>query len=196
MRKKQRFWVFIIIEGSMKCKRQPILLAGKPDAISELWEVRMPMALWRKLCQTAQSRGTSFSWISRFCAFALAERNRLSWRRKFLELRDIDLQEYSAGNHHRHMVCLYGEDARMLRLAALQWGISVSALIRLSLRFYLRYFDMDVHSKRYVSDACLFWKGIKRWIAIPLTAENHLSLPTQRTFTFQSFPPERRWRYP
>jgi hypothetical protein len=42
----------------------------------------------------------------------------------------------------------------------------------------------------------MFWRGIKRWIAIPLTALNDLTLPVLRSFTFQSFPPELRWGYP
>ncbi len=180
----------------MKCARQPKFLDGKPTAISEVWEVRMPSSLWREVCSTAQRRGTSFSLISRFCAFALAERNQLRWRRGLSELREIDRDDYASGNHHRHLVCLYGEDARLLRLAAIQLEISVSALIRIALRLYLRRLAVDIHSRRYVSDSCLFWKGIKRWIAIPLNATNDLTLPTQRSFTFQSFPPEQRWGYP
>ncbi len=180
----------------MKCTRQPKFLKRKSATISEVWEVRMPPRLWRSVCSAAHRRHTSFSLISRFCVFALAERSHLRWRRGLSELFQIDKREYAEGNHHRHMVCLYGEDARLLRLAALQLGISVSGLIRLALRFYLRYFAMEIHSRRYVSDACLFWKGIKRWISIPLIAINGLSVPDQRRFLFQSFPPELRWGYP
>jgi len=180
----------------MKCTRQPEFLAHKPTKITEVWEVRMPRSLWRRVCATAMRRGTSFSLISRFCAFALAERNQVRGRRALSELHEIDRNDYAAGDHHRHLVCLYGEDARLLRLAAIQLGISVAALFRIALKLYLRRLDMDIHSQRYVSDACLFWRGIKRWIAIPLTATNNLTLPTQRSFTFQSFPPEQRWGYP
>lgn len=180
----------------MKSVRQPKFLAGKSAKIAEVWEVRMPLSLWQLVSGTARCRGTSFSLISRFCAFGLAERNRVRWLAGLRTLRELDKREYAKGNHHRHMVCLYGEDARLLRLAAVQLGISVAALVRIALRLYLRHLAVDFHSRRYVTDACLFWKGIKRWIAIPLQAKNDWTLPVHRSFTFQSFPPECRWGYP
>jgi hypothetical protein len=78
----------------------------------------------------------------------------------------------------------------------MELGISVSTLIRIALRLYLRHLAAEIHGRRYVSEACMFWRGIKRWIAIPLTALNDLTLPILRSFTFQSFPPELRWGYP
>lgn len=180
----------------MKCTRQPKFLDGKPTPISALWEVRMPISLWQKVRTTAGLRDTTFSAITRFCAFALAERNQLRWKKTLCELNEVDRREYAEGKHHRHIVCLYGDDVRLLRLAAIQLGISVSALVRIALRLYLRRLAVEVHSRRYVTDACLFWRGIKRWIAIPLTAANDLTLPTLRNFTFHSFPPELRWGYP
>jgi hypothetical protein len=180
----------------MKCTRQPKFLIGKPTPITALWEVRMPITLWQRVCAIAGVRETTFSAITRFCAFALAERNCLRWRKTLKELREVDKKEYSEGKHHRHIVCLYGEDVRLLQLAAMQLGISVSALIRIALRLYLRRLATEIHSRRYVTEACMFWRGIKRWIAIPLTALNDLTLPVLRSFTFQSFPPELRWGYP
>jgi hypothetical protein len=180
----------------MKCTRQPKFLIGKPTPITALWEVRMPISLWQKVCAIAELRETTFSSITRFCAFALAERNCLRWRKTLAKLKEVDKKEYAEGKHHRHIVCLYGEDARLLQLAALQLGISVSALIRIALRLYLRRLAAEIHSRRYVTEACMFWRGIKRWIAIPLTALNDLTLPVLRSFTFHSFPPELRWGYP
>jgi hypothetical protein len=180
----------------MKCTRQPKFLAGKPTPISALWEVRLPISLWQRVCAIAELRETTFSAITRFCVFALAERNRLRWRKTLSRLKEVDKKEYAEGKHHRHIVCLYGEDARLLQLAAMELGISVSALIRIALRLYLRRLAAEIHSRRYITDACMFWRGIKRWIAIPLTALNDLTLPTLRSFSFYSFPPELRWGYP
>jgi hypothetical protein len=180
----------------MKCTRQPRFLADKPTPITEIWEVRLPQTLWRKVRHISKGRRITYSMISRFCAFELAERGALRWRKVLKSLHARDKQEYAQGDHHRHLVCLYGEDAQLLRLAAMRLGISVSALIRLALRLYLRHFDMEFHSKRYVTYAHLFWKAIKRWVAIPQYAFNSLAIPNQRIFHFQSVPPEWRWSYP
>ncbi|GAB4423376.1 MAG: hypothetical protein OHK0011_03210 [Turneriella sp.] len=169
---------------------------GKPTPITELWEVRLPQRLWLRLRRLAEEQGRTFSTVTRLCAFQLAEKKLERGQKKLQNLINQDKVEYAQGGHHRHMVCLYGEDARLLRLAALQMGISVSAFIRLALRLYLSLLAMEFQRRGIKSRELVFWKGIKRWIAIPLTALNHLSLPTLRKFTFQSFPPEFRWGWP
>ena len=180
----------------MKCNKQPGFLASKPTPIADLWEVRLPQGLWLRVRNLAMNQGQTFSTVTRLCAFQFAEMNHKNWPRKLAELKRRDKEEYSGGVHHRHMVCLYGEDARLLRLAALQMGISVSAFIRLALRLNLTKLAVEFHIRGEKFEELIFWKGIKRWIAIPLTALNHLSLPTLRQFTFQSFPPEQRWGWP
>ncbi len=180
----------------MKCMRQPRFLENKSTPIAELWEVRLPQRLWFRVRTIAVKQGQTFSTVTRLCAFHLAEMNHKNWPRRLDELRKQDKAEYSEGDHHRHMVCLYGEDARLLRLAALQMGISVAAFIRLALRLNLARVAMEFHSKGSRLKELIFWKGIKRWVAIPLAAHNHLSIPTLRQFTFQSFPPEQRWGWP
>lgn len=180
----------------MKCNKQPAFLANKPTSIAEIWEVRLPQGLWLRVRKLAMNQGQTFSTVTRLCAFELAEMDPKSAPAKLRALKKKDREEYGEGSHHRHMVCLYGEDARLLRLAALQMGISVSAFIRLALRLYLSLLAMEFHSKGAQSWELVFWKGIKRWLAIPLTALNHLSLPTLRQFTFHSFPPELRWGWP
>jgi hypothetical protein len=180
----------------MKCLRQPAFLNDKPTPITEIWEVRLPLSLWQKIQRIATVRRKTFSTITRFCVFQLAERAALRWHKQMVELHQQDSREIRESEIHRHMVCLYGEDAKLLRLAALELGISVSAFIRLALRIYLRYLAMDLRSGRAVSDALLFWKAIKRWFKIPTSATNHLSLPARRSYFYQSFPPEYRWKYP
>jgi hypothetical protein len=180
----------------MKCSRQPAFLRDKPTPITELWEVRLPIRLWNQIKRIAALRRLTYSTVTRFCAFRLAERSSLRWRRKLRELHAQDKREYKAGQLHRHIVCLYGEDAKMLRLAAIELGVTVSALIRLTLRLYLRHTAMEKQNQRHVSDAFLFWNAIKRWIKIPLFAYNDYSLPAERRYLYQSFPPKSRWGYP
>lgn len=181
----------------MQCRRQPRFLEGRPTPITDVWEVRIPQKLWCTIVRIARSRRKTFSTITRLCVFALAERSALRWRSKLRELNQLDKEELKAASCvHRHMLCLYGEDAKLIRLASLELKITVSAFIRLALRFYLRYFAMEKHSRRYPTDAILFWKAIKRWIAITLYATNEFSLPDTRRYIYQSFPPDYRWGFP
>ncbi|GAB4434038.1 MAG: hypothetical protein OHK0011_17150 [Turneriella sp.] len=169
-------------------------MEGKPTPITDVWEVRLPPRLWAQICAHARKRRKTFSTITRLCVFALAERSGLRWRRKLKELHEQNRAECSRAERlHRHMVCLYGEDVRLVRLAALELGVTVSAFIRLALRFYLRYFAMEKHSPRYPTDNLLFWRGIKRWAQIQQHARNHLTLPATRRYLYLSFPPTAWW---
>ena len=107
----------------------------------------------------------------------------------------MDKLERSQHEQHRHMLCLYGQDADMLRFAAIRLRISVSALIRLSLRLYLKRLAMKFHSKR-IDYNYIFWRGIKRYSDILLTAKNQLTLPWVRNHFYQSFCPGLRWKWP
>lgn len=174
----------------MQCYRQPSFLKGKPTPIAEVWEVRLPTRLMDTLRKIAGQRGKTLSTITRFCSLPLADRTKLRWLRHMRSLQKLDKQEYSQGRHHRHLVCLYGDDALLLRLAALRLRISVSAFIRLALRLYLNSIAMENQSKRKVTDDMLYWLGIKRWCRIPLEAT---AIPIRRRYLFLSFPPEWRW---
>ena len=174
----------------MQCQKQPAFLAGKATPITEVWEVRLPLRLWQAIRQCAAGRKKTLSTITRFCALPLADRGGLRWFPGMRDLLTLDRREYATGPHHRHIVCLYGEDAVLLRLAALRLRISVSAFIRLALRMYLRRLAMENHSKRVVSEEALYWLGIKRWYQIPLTA---YTTPLSQRYLFLSFPPELRW---
>lgn len=94
---------------------------------------------------------------------------------------------------HRHVVCLYGDDARFLALAAMTLRMSVSELIRIALWLYLPRLALGIHNRKYVSDAALFWRGIKQWLAISLTGNNLMRTPAIRRCTFASFLPAHWW---
>ena len=91
---------------------------------------------------------------------------------------------------------LYGEDVLLLRMAALRLGLTVSAFLRLALHIYLPKLAAKSHDKEHISTAELFWRGIKRWKQIALTAVNHGSFPAIRQFTFSSFMPWEWWGKP
>ena len=180
----------------MICKTQPDFLKGKPTPITEIIEVRLPLALWRKVYTLARHYRLTYSTVTRLCVLHVAEAQKPYPEEKLARLKQQDKEEYAAGDHHRHLVCLYGDDARLLRLAALQMGISLSVLIRLALRVHLGAIAMEFQSQAHRVKEIVFWRGIKRWIAIPLITENHLRIPAVRRFFHQSFPPEYRWGWP
>jgi len=91
------------------------------------------------------------------------------------------------------MICLYGEDVKLLRLAAMRLNLTVSAFIRLALWLYLPRLAMEKRSKRFVTREALFLLGTKRWMLIPYAALNHDHRPALRRFAFASFPPWYWW---
>ncbi len=181
----------------MNCSTQPLFLRNKPDHITELWEVRLPVKLWLRIQAIASRKKVTYSTITRYCSFMLAERSSLRGRKAIQKLVRDDRESYrQAELLHRHVACFYGEDVRMLRLAAMQLGVTVSCLIRIALKIFLRHFDMEKHSHLDPSEVALFWRGIKRAIhLIPHHENNHGSFG-KRSFILQSFPPEMRWGWP
>ena len=178
----------------MKCRQQPEFLRSKPDKISDIWEIRMPRALWLKVVRASQQRQVTLSRITRFCAFQLAEKQELPGYLNLCKSRNRDRTELrDSVEIHRHLVCLYGQDAELLRLAALRLGVSVSVLIRIAIRLYIDRLALDIHSRRFVTDDELFIWGIKRWFCIQTTALNRSGLPHLRQQTFSTFPPWLRW---
>ncbi len=178
----------------MQCKSQPVFLKNKPIKISDVWEVRLAAPLWRRICAASQKYGVSYSEISRYCIFRLAEKGaglRVErFRNGLAQLKQTHRKEAQL---HRHIVCFYGEDIRLVRLAALEMGISVSMFIRLAVSLFLPRLEMEIHSSKAVTAYELFWRGIKRWLRVELIKINNLGLPTYRHFTFSSFPPGNWW---
>lgn len=152
----------------------------------------MQADLWQRLRLAAKQRRTTYSNITRYCIFRLAEKQNLRWNPLFLNamksIRMAGKQEM-----HRHMVCLYGEDVRLLRIAAMTLGITVSAFVRMALWLYLPRVAMEIRSKRSVSEAELFILGTKRWLSIPMQALNQFGIPHLRQQLFSSFLPWHWW---
>ncbi len=178
----------------MQCRSQPDFLKGRPSQVTDVWEVKLPQRIADLLHKTAGKRRCSYSSITRYCAFRLAEKENLKWRSLVLKARsELSRNASPATKRYRHMVCFYGQDIRLIKLAALTLNISVSEFIRIALWLYLPRLVMDNHNRRYVSDAELFWLGIKRWLTIQLSALNNAQQPQIRRFLFSAFPPTHWW---
>lgn len=178
----------------MKCKRQPVFLQGKPTKIENLWEVHLSQKLWNAVVAASKVRKISYSAVTRYCVFRLAEKEGLRMTGRLKDICEGQRRALTVEKcRHRHLVCLYGQDVRLLRLAALQLDISVSALIRLALALFLPLLAMEKHSRRYVSDQTLFDRGIKRWLCIQQTGLNLSGLPALRQHSFSMFLPWQWW---
>lgn len=178
----------------MKCNSQPAFLENRPTKIHDIWEVRISESIWKRIRATSLKYSVSFTCVTRYCTFRLGEKGNHLRTDKFGRVLS-QLRSSHNGNQalHRHMACFYGEDVKLVRLAAMEMGVSVSMFIRLALVLYLPRFEMEIHSRKAVTPAELFWRGIKRWIEIAQLKINNFSMPTYRHFTFSSFPPDNWW---
>ena len=173
----------------MRCLRQPAFLYNKPTPICDIWEVRLSSRLWQHLRKIASIRRCTYSTITRFCIFQLAEFEQLRCTALFTRINsEIRKDSVIACQFHRHMVCLYGDDVKLLRLAAMQLNMTVSAFIRLALWRYLPRLAQENRSHRNLTGEQLFRLGTKRWMIISYSGLNHERSPAMRQFAFASFP--------
>lgn len=178
----------------MKCQRQPAFLRNKPTPITDVWEIHLSPTLWLRVTELARHRGCTYSTITRFCVFRLAEPERLRDVPLFARLKgQISRDAKHAPVRHRHMLCLYGEDVKLIRLAALELNLTVSAFIRLALWLFLPRLDLHTPDRRFISRIQLFHLGTKRWLSIACAGLNHERNPAIRRFAFSSFPPWLWW---
>ena len=132
--------------GSMRNYNPPLL--GWPD-IPWVLEIRLCRDSWAKIKKVAQKRKTTYSRVVRYALFRLIRRKGL---RKYLGLdggTSEALKKYLTLNarakerrpdfrlKHRHILCLYGEDEILVRLAAVELRCSMTHLVRLALEYRL-----------------------------------------------------------
>lgn len=91
------------------------------------------------------------------------------------------------------MVCFYGDDLMLVRLAAMQYKLTVSAFMRLALQLYLDRLALDFRSAGAIHPAQFFAHAIKRWLRIELHTLNFEAAPMLHSFSFQSFFPWQWW---
>lgn len=90
-------------------------------------------------------------------------------------------------------MCLYGEDEKIIRLAAMELGLTISAFVRLALELYLPCLAMEKHSQMRVSDAELTWEGIRIIENVQIFAVNGGSRPFYRNLSCTHFDPSGYW---
>lgn len=94
---------------------------------------------------------------------------------------------------HRHILCLYGEDEKLIRLAAMELGLTMTAFVRLALELYLSTLAMEKQSQRLVTDKELTWEGIRLIEAIQIFAVNAGNRPFSRNLTCLRFEIDSYW---
>ena len=116
----------------MICRKQPPFKI--PEPIENIWEVVLDQNTWAQIVQRAINKKQTYSSVVRSCVFKLIKsRNFLSIT---MENRS-KISKVSRENGHRHQLCLYGTDEKLIRLAAYDAAISVATLIRVALFKYL-----------------------------------------------------------
>src|SRR5688572_11967692 len=178
----------------MLCNRQPRFLEDKPIRITHLLEIRLAPIHWNRIKYTAWARSRTYSTITRYCVLRLARKCSLRWTEP-LRRATVGVQDgiAVAREMHRHMMCLYGDDEKIIRLAAIELGLTITALVRLALELYLRTLVMEKHSSRFVSNDQLTWEGIRFTKKIQIFALNGSSRPMYRHLSCINFDADSYW---
>jgi len=177
----------------MKCTRQPRFLENKSVKITNVWEVRLASRHWHRIQHFAALRRRTYSTITRYCVLRLARKCSLHWTPR-LKAANATVRKdlVPARSTHRHMLCLYGEDEKLIRVAAMDLGLTVAGFIRLALELYLDALAMEKHSNPIVTNEALTWEAIRLIEEIQIFAENTAIWPAQRLlncfrFAFESY---------
>lgn len=167
--------------------------------IDDIFEIRLLEADWQRVKQTAMQREISYSWVVRICIFAMISKHRKKIDYQFTQKSLALKQEYKfqrGKSFHRHLLCLYGDDAHCIRLEASRLGITVSHFIRLALREFLDKIDV-------MSTYDLVMKGVKinrkidttqAVFGMELQIKKVIILPFERE-SYSDFKPFKPWHY-
>ncbi len=178
----------------MQCRTQPRFLKEKPVQITHLLEVHLAPIHWNRIKLCSWQRRRSYSTITRYCALRLARKCSLRWTPKLRQTAVGVKQGLAiAKDMHRHMMCLYGDDAKIIRLAAIELGLTITGFVRLAIELYLPTLVMEKHNQRLVSNANLTWEGIRFIQDIQIFAVNGGSRPFYRNLSCLCFDPDSYW---
>lgn len=172
----------------MKCRKQPKFLEKRPVKITNVLEVHLSTRRWIRIIALAASRGKTLSTVTRFCVLRLARKVNLRWTPVLRKAHGVTKSEIQkADGVHRHVMCLYGEDEKLVRLASMQLRVTMSAFIRLALELFLERLAMEKQSLRFISDENLKWQAI-RFIEKAVThTQNIFSRPDTHRFRWLNF---------
>lgn len=178
----------------MQFYRQPRFLQDKPVRISHVLEIRLAPTHWNRIKLEAWRRRRTYSTISRYAVLRLARKCSLRWTPQLQHaVADVRQGISIAQDMHRHMICLYGDDEKLIRLAAMELGLTISAFVRLALERYLPLLAMEKHSHWRVTDKDLTWDGIRLIENIQIFALNAGSRPALRDLSCIRFEIDSYW---
>jgi len=178
----------------MKCSRQPKYLADKTVQITHVLEVRLAPLQWNRIKIATWQRRRTYSTITRYCVLKLARKTRLCWSKRMAAATDGVREGIEiAQSLHRHMMCLYGDDEKLIRLAAMDLGLTLSAFIRLAIELYLESLAMGYRNYRPITNTQLTWEGIRFTEQIQIFATNGGPWPFSRDVACHRFAIESYW---
>lgn len=176
--------------------------------VDSVIEVRLCMDSWERVKYVAWIRRRSYSWVVRYCLFRLIKRKGsigeirpfgpIGNPRNFSEVsfsaKNLDLNEKvwcrreGSSLKHRHRLCLYGEDERFLRLAALSLNCSMTHLIRFALEKYLGSLCLS-YRRPFGGSGIVARARFWRWLGIKLykAVELHSMSPKKKHFFFTPY---------
>jgi hypothetical protein len=192
--KKTGFSGISNIDDSMQCRKQPRFLKDKPVQITHLLEVNLAPIHWNRIKLCSWQRRRTYSTITRYCALRLARKCSLQWTPKLRHtVSGVQQGLAIAKDMHRHMMCLYGDDEKIIRLAAIELGLTITGFVRLAIELYLQTLVMEKRSQRLVTNNSLTWEGIRFIQEIQIFAVNGGSRPFYRNLTCLAFDPDSYW---
>jgi hypothetical protein len=90
-------------------------------------------------------------------------------------------------------MCLYGDDEKLIRVAAMDLGITMSAFVRLALELYLDMLAMEKQSKPYVTDAHWTENAIRLVQTITILTSRAIPVPNLWELHCWHWDPESYW---
>lgn len=178
----------------MKCLKQPRFLEGKAVQITNILKISLAPTHWNRIKIAAWQRGRTYSTITRYCVLRLARKCSLRWTSQLHKAktgvrRGLEI----AKDMHRHTMCLYGEDEKIIRLAAMDLGVTMTAFVRLAIELYLETLAMEKQGTRYITNTQLTWEGIRFTECVQIFAENGGGWPFTRNLSCIRFDLDSYW---
>lgn len=159
--------------------------------ISSLWEVHLDTVLWKRIVLLANRHNSSFTWITRYCVFRLARKKNL-YMRNAMKIHSNKIKSLQKNVPlHRHLICLYGDDEKLLRMAAIQLGITVSHMIRIALHWFLPKLENKTAKWEH-----LYYHGTKICRHFSLKRTNTFKIPFMDHITYEKWSFNDWWNRP
>lgn len=128
----------------MRVNKKPFGYIQAKATITGEVEVRLPQQLYASLMQAVLNLETTMSWVTRYCVFKLIRSSTFSEVTQYdLTVAEDKEEVANEENFHRHVLCLYGRDEELIKMAASELGWTKSRLVRVALRLYLSELSND-----------------------------------------------------